>query len=136
MNQVSNQLPEGHDESNAQADDGFSFDLTRKGYAIKLHMNEHETTTEFRCEYRREQNGPLVGYSSPHMVVKYEEATNDVTVVPQWGLGIDSASPVIQETTKTVNVATCYQRTQGKPAPIALKIKTGNGFFYSVVNNE
>ena len=73
-----------------------------------------------RCKY--ETDGALMGYSRPHIVLKYDSSVKaDITVVPKWGLDVDPQSPVLLESSKRINFASCAQKTNGPPAPMALK---------------
>ena len=77
----------------------------------------------FRCKY--ETGGALMGYSRPHIVLKYDtSAQPSVSVVPKWGLDINPDSPVLLESPKMINFASCAQKTNGLPVPMALKVRS------------
>ena len=129
INQVSNLLPEEHE-------DGFSCSET---YCWKVHPNRYDLkinmTTfavglhEFACKYMTgdiTQEGELVGYSRPHILLKYTDGSTTNSLVAEWGLGVDSTTFIIEETDEHVNIANCLQKTSGKPAPMALKVTAGN----------
>lgn len=132
INQVSNLLPEEHE-------DGFSCTET---HCWKVHQNRYDLkinmTTfavglhEFACKYMTgdiTQEGDLVGYSRPHILLKYTEDSSANSLVAEWGLGVDSKT-FIKETDEHVNIANCLQTTSGKPAPMALKVSAGGSTSY------
>ena len=99
----------------------FTNSIDSKSYKIRLHKISHlPLYLNLRCKY--ETDGALMGYSRPHIVLKYDSSVRaDITVVPKWGLDVDPQSPVLLESSKRINFASCAQKTNGPPAPMALK---------------
>ena len=128
INQVSNLLPEEHE-------DGFSCTETHcwkvrsNRYDLKINMTTFAVGLhEFACKYMTgdiTQEGDLVGYSRPHILLKYTENSSLNSLVAEWGLAVDTKTFIVQETDEHVNIANCLQKTPGKPAPMALKVTTG-----------
>jgi len=130
-NQVSQELPDAPEAVPFAADpDLMTFIIRQNKYFVNIDMkNQPLGIREFRCQYLETQNGPILGYSSPHIIVKYEDDEDefDATVVPQWGAGIDENNPFVKESKNEINIATCYQTTLGKPAQLFLRFKTDSG---------
>jgi len=108
----------------------YCWDVTMDGYDMKVNMTTFENGLhEFRCKYETGdlvQKDDIVGYSRPHIVVKYVAGeSGDNSIVPSWGLGVNPGSSIIKESNQEVNVANCRQTTKGYPAPMALKINSG-----------
>lgn len=133
INQVSNLLPEAHE-------DGFSctemhcWKVWPTRYDLKINMTTFAVGLhEFACKYMTgdiTQEGDLVGYSRPHILLKYTENSSVNSLVAEWGLAVDTKTFIVQETDEHVNIANCLQKTPGKPAPMALKVTTGSSTNY------
>lgn len=128
LTQASNQLPEGvENEEDEQADhDGdFHYHTTFRGYEISVHMeNQALGVYEFRCEYETVDKRVL-GFSRPHIVVKHNNVyEDDIEVVGVWGAVVNTETMVVSQSEKDVVVATCMQRTSGKPAAVSMVFNT------------
>jgi hypothetical protein len=80
---------------------------------------------EFRCEYETVDKRVL-GFSRPHIVVKHNNVyEDDIEVVGVWGAVVNTETMVVSQSEKDVVVATCMQRTSGKPAAVSMVFNTG-----------
>ncbi|CBY14131.1 unnamed protein product [Oikopleura dioica] len=125
LKMVSNELPDAAEDFEPETESFFYHETTLDGYEITIDMaSQKDGVVEFRCKY--ENDGNLMGYSQPHVVVKSPEATADIATLEisgSWGAGVANENHVIAVTADSVNVASCSQNAPGYPAQLSIKFK-------------